>query len=69
MRRKSAWASSLEPAFRIRAELIGKQDALIAMLYDEQSANDEMKALKAEIDRQKTRLEARGFVRNPNGRR
>lgn len=62
-------AASLEPAFRIRAELIGKQDALIAMLYDEQSANDEMKALKAEIDRQKTRLETRGFVRNPNGRR
>ena len=62
-------AASLEPAFRIRAELIGKQDALIAMLYDEQSANDEMKALKAEIDRQKTRLETRGLVRNPNGRR
>ena len=62
-------AASLEPAFHIRAELIGKQDALIAMLYDEQSANDEMKALKAEIDRQKTRLETRGFVRNPNGRR
>lgn len=59
--------ASLEPARMIRAELIGKQDALIGMLYDEKSATDEMKELKAEIDRQKNRLENHGFVRNPFG--
>lgn len=61
-------AASLEPAYRIRAELIGKQDALIAMLYDEQAASDDMKQLKAEIDRQKARLENHAFVRNPFGK-
>ena len=61
-------AASLEPVHRIRADLIGKQDKLIAMLYDEQSASDEMKELKTEIDRQKNRLENHLFVRNPYGR-
>lgn len=61
---KDKVASRLEPAYIIRADLIGKQDALIALLYDEQSASDEMKALKAEIERQKSRLEKHGFVRH-----
>lgn len=61
-------AASLEPAYRIRADLIGKQDALIAMLYDEQAASEDMKQLKAEIDRQKARLENHAFVRNPFGK-
>ena len=56
-------AASLEPAYMIRAELIGKQDALIAMLYDERSASEDMKRLKAEIDAQKRRLEKHAFVR------
>ena len=62
-------AASLEPVHLIRADLIGKQDELIAMLYDEQAASDEMKNLKAEIDRQKNRLENHAFVRNPYGKR
>ncbi len=61
-------AASLEPAHLIRAELIGKQDELIALLYDEQSASDEVKQLKAEIDRQKERLENHLFVRYPYGK-
>lgn len=65
---KEKVAASLEPVYMIRAELIGKQDALIGMLYDEQSASDEMKKLKAEIDRQKQRLENRAFVKYPYGK-
>ena len=60
-------AASLEPVHMIRADLIGKQDALIGMLYDEKSASDDMKQLKAEIDRQKSRLENHAFVRHPYG--
>ena len=60
--------ASLEPVHLIRADLIGKQDELIAMLYNEQAASDEMKKLKAEIDKQKTRLENHVFVRYPYGR-
>ena len=62
-------AAGLEPVHMIRAELIGKQDQLIAMLYDEQSASDEMKSLKAEIEKQKSRLENHAFVRHPYGKR
>ena len=54
--RKDKVVSRLEPPYLIRNDLIEKQDALIAMLYDEQSASDGMKQLKAEIDRQKARL-------------
>ena len=62
-------AASLEPVHMIRAELIGKQDQLITMLYDEQTASDEMKNLKAEIERQKSRLESHAFVKYPYGKR
>ena len=62
-------AASLEPVHRIRADLIGKQDELITLLYDEQAASQEMKNLKAEIDRQKARLENHAFVKYPYGRR
>ena len=62
-------AASLEPVYMIRAELIGKQDELISMLYDEAAADDKMKELKAEIDRQKKRLESRPFVKHPYGKR
>ena len=50
----------------IRTSLIGSQDQLIAMLYDETSASDEMKQLKADIDRQKERLENRAFAKLPH---
>ena len=62
-------AASLEPAYMIRTELIGKQDELIGLLYDEQSASDEMKALKTEIDRQKSRLDSHAVLRLPLGKR
>ena len=65
---KEKVAASLEPVHMIRAELIGTQDQLISLLYDEKSASDEMKRLKAEIDRQKGRLENRAFVRHPYGK-
>ena len=61
-------AASLEPARMIRADLIGKQDALIAMLYDERRASDEMKRLKAEIEKQKRRLEGHVFGKGPRAR-
>ena len=66
---KDRVVASLEPAHMIRAELIDRQDALIALLYDERSASDEMKRLKHEIDRQKQRLESRPFARHSRGRR
>ncbi len=57
-------AASLEPSRRIRTDLIGKQDELIRLLYDEDIASEEAKKLKEEIDRQKSRLENRFFGRN-----
>ena len=66
---KGRFADRLEPPSMIRADLIGKQNALIDMLYDESSADDDMKQLKAEIDRQKKRLEHHSFAKRPHGRR
>lgn len=66
--RKNRVAERLEPASLIRVDLIEKQDALIAMLYDESSAGDDMKQLKAEIDRQKERLEHHGFIKRPHSK-
>ena len=66
--RKGKIAARLEPASMIRADLIGKQDALISMLYDEKTANDDMKQLKAEIDRQKDRLDHHTLVKHPLGK-
>ena len=65
---KDRVAASLEPAYMIRADLIGKQAALIDLLYDEQTADAEMKSLKAEIDRQKSRLDSHS-IRRSLGRR
>ena len=61
-------AASLEPVHLIRADLIGVQNDLIALLYDEQNATEEMKKLKAEIERLEGRLEAHAFVKYPTGR-
>ena len=54
---REAVADRLEPATLIKSEIIGKQDDLIALLYDERTASEEMKALKEDIDREKERLE------------
>ena len=53
---REAVADRLEPATLIKSEIIGKQDVLYALLYDEETASEEMKALKADIDREKQRL-------------
>ena len=52
-------AEKLEPATLIKSEIISRQDALIGLLYDAQTASEEMKSLKADIDREKERLESR----------
>ena len=49
-------AEKLEPATLIKSEIISRQDALIGLLYDAQTASEEMKSLKADIDREKERL-------------
>ena len=67
--RREAVADRLEPATAIKSEIIRRQDALIGLLYDEQTADEEMKALKAEIDRGKERLEERPLGRIAAGRR
>ena len=55
--RREAVADRLEPATLIKSDIICQQSKLIAMLYDDQTANEEMKALKADIDREKERLD------------
>ena len=67
--RREFVADKLEPATLIKSEIIGKQDALIEMLYDEQTASDEMKALKADIDREKARLDEHPLSRLAASRR
>ena len=57
--RKEIIADRLEPATLVKSDIISRQDALIDMLYDERTASEEMKALKADIDREKERLEDR----------
>ena len=61
--RKEQVASSLEPSTLIKSAIISKQDELIGMLYDSETASSEMKALKADIDREKERLDERPLSR------
>ncbi|MBQ9197510.1 MAG: putative ABC transporter permease [Clostridia bacterium] len=64
--RRMQLASSIEPAFSIKNDILDKQDALIALLYDAQTATPDMKALKDEIDRDRERLKARPLSRIAN---
>ena len=57
--RREAVADRLEPATHNKSKIISKQNDLIEMLYHEQTASEEIKALKSEIDREKERLEER----------
>ena len=66
--RKGKFVTKHEPVNLIRADLIEKQDKLIAILYDETSASGEIKQLKAEIDRQKDRLNHHNPVKHPLGK-
>ena len=52
-------ASALESNASIRNTLLEDQQALIALMYTEAEATDEMRALKRDIDRNRDRLKAR----------
>ena len=52
-------ASYLEPSTSIRNTLIRDQGKLIALLYDEKTASDEMRRLKEEIEANRERLRRR----------
>ena len=55
-----------EPAALIKNTIIAKQDELIGLLYDEAQASEEMRALQAEISREKERLDYHPMVRVEN---
>ena len=55
--------SRMEPGISVRNGIIRRQDALIDLLYDENTASDEMKALKKEIEKDKNRLDSRPVER------
>ena len=55
-------SASLEPGIVIRNTVISMQDELITMVYDDSAASEEMKQLKAEIDKEKARLDRRAFA-------
>ena len=59
--RKEAIADKLEPSTMIKSRIINRQDALIKMLYDEKTADDDMKTLKADIEQEKERLNGRSL--------
>ena len=67
--RREAAADRLEPTALIKSRIIAKQDELIGMLYDERTASEEIEARKAELDREKTRLEERTLGRLGANRR
>ena len=57
--RKEQLSSTMEPSALIKNAIIDRQDRLISLLYDENAASAEMKALKEEIDQDKKRLMSR----------
>lgn len=61
-------AATLQPTGNIRNSLIEKQEALIELLYDENTATEEMKALKQEIDRGAQRLKSRPHLRKASAK-
>ncbi len=58
---KMTVASALEPTSRIKNTLISAQGRLIEQLYNPETADEAQKALKAEIDRERQRLDLRTF--------
>lgn len=61
--RKEQLSATLEPSAMIAGDLLAKQDQLIDLLYDERTATDEMRALKADIQRDRERLRSRPITR------
>ncbi len=58
--------SRAEPSTLVRISIMNKQERLIAMLYDEASATQEMREMKKEIDRDWLRLESRPLSKMVN---
>ena len=52
-------AVNLEPTARVKNTIIEKQEALIDLLYQEETASDEMKALKHEVEEKQAMLQKR----------
>ena len=52
-------AENLEPASSVKNTIIEKQDALIGLLYREEEASDEARALKREVESKKAQLQKR----------
>ena len=52
-------AENLEPTVSVKNAIIEKQGALIELLYQEEAATPEMKALMAELDAKKAVLQKR----------
>ena len=57
--RRDQLAASLEPSSAVRQQLMQKQEALIDLIYDESQASAEARALKAEIDARRSKLDSR----------
>ena len=56
---KEQLASRLESTAAVKSDMILRQEELIDLLYDEQTATEEMRMLKEEIDEKKKRLQGR----------
>ena len=50
---------NLEPTVKVKNAIIEKQDALIDLLYQEDSASDEIRTLKQEIEEKQAVLQKR----------
>ena len=66
--RKEQLSATLEPSAMIAGSLLARQEQLIDLLYDEETATDQMRALKADIQRDRDRLRARPIARLVPGR-
>ena len=56
---KEELAVNLEPTAKVKNTIIEKQQALIALLYQEDTASDEMKTLKREVEEKQALLQKR----------
>ena len=56
---KEELAVNLEPTAKVKNTIIEKQQALIALLYQEDTASDEMKTLKHEVEEKQALLQKR----------
>ena len=52
---------NLEPTALVKNTIIEKQEALIDLLYREDTASDKMKALKHEVEEKQAVLQKRGI--------